>query len=114
MEYYSTTLNNSQNTNLTERSVIILQCDPEFSLVGAVTVTYNNSCLCDPDPALLECMCLSVMPACMYAAELPIDGASAILVLLLLEVLLVLYSVDYHPGGNIVTFLVLKRKRKGD
>ncbi|XP_064404775.1 uncharacterized protein LOC135350018 [Halichondria panicea] len=31
-------------------------------------------------------MCLSVMPACMYAAELPIDGASAILVLLLLEV----------------------------
>ncbi len=74
------------NSNLTERSVIILQCDPEFSLVGAVTVTYNNSALCDPDPALLECMCLSVMPACMYAAELPIDGASAILVLLLLEV----------------------------
>ena len=51
-----------------------------------MTVTYNNSALCDPDPALLECMCLSVMPACMYAAELPIDGASAILVLLLLEV----------------------------
>ncbi len=48
---------NSQNTNLTEGSVITFQCDPGFSLVGAVTATCNNSGLWDPDPALLECVC---------------------------------------------------------
>ncbi|XP_064402947.1 sushi, von Willebrand factor type A, EGF and pentraxin domain-containing protein 1-like isoform X2 [Halichondria panicea] len=47
---------NSQNTNLTESSVITFQCDPEFSLMGAVTATCNNSGLWDPDPALLDCV----------------------------------------------------------
>ncbi|XP_064402793.1 complement receptor type 1-like isoform X2 [Halichondria panicea] len=45
----------SQNTDLTEGSVITFQCDPGFSPVGAVTVTCNNSGLWDPDLALLEC-----------------------------------------------------------
>ena len=48
-----TLLNNSQNTDLIEGSVITFQCDPGFALVGAGTVTCNNSGLWDP--ALLEC-----------------------------------------------------------
>ena len=60
---------NSQNTILTERSVITFQCDPGFSLVGAVTVTCNSSGLWDPDPTLLECEFIDLcLPACMYAA----------------------------------------------
>ncbi|XP_064407176.1 uncharacterized protein LOC135352000 isoform X2 [Halichondria panicea] len=45
---------NSQNTNPTEGSVITFQCDPGFSLVGAVTATCNNFGLWDPDQSLLE------------------------------------------------------------
>ncbi|XP_064407739.1 complement receptor type 2-like isoform X2 [Halichondria panicea] len=50
---------NSQNTNLTESSIITFQCDPGFSLVGAATVTCNNSGLWYPDPALLQCIYIS-------------------------------------------------------
>ncbi len=48
---------NSLNTSLMEGSVITFQCDPGFSLMGAVTVTCNNSGLWDPDPTQLECVC---------------------------------------------------------
>ncbi len=53
---------NNQNTDLIEGSVITFQCDPGFSLVGAVTVTCNNSGLWYPDPALLDC----VSRSCTY------------------------------------------------
>ncbi len=53
---------NSQNTNLVEGSVITFQCDPGFSLVGAATVTCNNSGLWYPDPALWDC----VSRSCTY------------------------------------------------
>ncbi len=61
-----TLLNTSQNTNLVEGSVITFQCDPGFSLVGAVTVTCNNSGLWDPDPALWDC----VSRSCTYTQVL--------------------------------------------
>ncbi len=56
-------LNNCQNTNSIEGSVITFQCDPGFSLVGTVTATCNNSGLWYPDPALLDC----VSRSCTYA-----------------------------------------------
>ncbi len=57
---------NFQSTNLTEDLVITFQCDPGFSLVGAVTATCNNSGLWDPDPSLLECkfICVDTGVAC--------------------------------------------------
>ena len=57
------------NTYQIESSVITFQCgDPGFSLVGTQTTTCNNSGLCDPDPALLECKFIYVsmpqLPVC--------------------------------------------------
>ncbi|XP_064401038.1 sushi, von Willebrand factor type A, EGF and pentraxin domain-containing protein 1-like isoform X2 [Halichondria panicea] len=58
---------NSQNT---EGSVITFQCDPGFSLVGAVTASCNNSGLWDPDPALLKCMSISFQSPILFTGEI--------------------------------------------
>ncbi len=58
--------NTSQNTSRFEGSVITFQCDPGFSLVGAGTVTCNNSGLWDPDPTLLECEFVCSVCACLH------------------------------------------------
>ncbi|XP_064394885.1 sushi, von Willebrand factor type A, EGF and pentraxin domain-containing protein 1-like isoform X2 [Halichondria panicea] len=81
----------SQNTNLTEGSVITFQCDPGFSLVGAATVTCKNSGLWEPDPALLECV----------AAPIATGGVTGGLLVVLLFVLVVI---------TLLVIIVKKRK----
>ncbi|XP_064402132.1 uncharacterized protein LOC135347907 isoform X5 [Halichondria panicea] len=95
---YGALLNtNFQNTNLMEGSVITFQCDPGFSLVGAVTATCNNSGLWDPDPAVLRCV---AAPTGGNVAAIAGGVAGGIMVALLLILLI------------IIILLVVLRKRK--
>ncbi|XP_064402579.1 uncharacterized protein LOC135348323 [Halichondria panicea] len=79
---------NSQNTSLTEGSVITFQCDPGFSLVGVATATCNNSGLWDPDPALFKCSYPETGNVTAVAGG--VVGSIVIMVLIILVVIVLL------------------------
>ena len=113
-----------------EGSVITFQCDPGFSLVGAVTATCNNSGLWDPDPAVLRCKFIFVLYVHVHVTVMHngllyigvaaptggnvaaiaggVAGGIMVALLLILLIIIILLVVLRKRKGELTNFLVQK------